>query len=266
MMYKVEDMQTIAPLFEGWHEAMIWACLQGCMGTAYAVKSEETTAPTAAVIVLGGFYFFAGLPNEALIKGVKKTEISDFGILVPQNEAWGAAIYNVYKENVTRRMRYALKKDEHHFDKEKLQAYASALKLPYEMVPMDKTIFETMQADPFAEDLCGAFTNSETFAKHGLGVVVYKEGEIVAGAATYAYYNGGIEIEIDTKRSERQKGLATACGAQLILTCLEKGLYPSWDAHNKTSCHLAEKLGYVFDKAYPVYEVTGLLQEDKIQR
>ena len=35
--------------------------------------------------------------------------------------------------------------------------------------------------------------------------------------------------------------------AALILQCLEEGLYPSWDAQNMISVHLAEKLGYELD-------------------
>ena len=45
------------------------------------------------------------------------------------------------------------------------------------------------------------------------------------------------------------------CGAALILKCLERGLYPSWDAHNKESLALAQKLGYIFDREYLCYIV-----------
>ena len=67
----------------------------------------------------------------------------------------------------------------------------------------------------------------------------------------------GIEIEIDTREDHRRKGLAYACGAKLILECLKRGLYPSWDAQNKWSVALAEKLGYHFDHEYTAYEITG---------
>ena len=55
----------------------------------------------------------------------------------------------------------------------------------------------------------------------------------------------------------RRKGLATVVSAALILDCLEKGKYPNWDAANSTSAKLAEKLGYVFDKAYDTYFVNN---------
>ncbi|BCB37854.1 hypothetical protein BCJMU51_2747 [Bacillus cereus] len=47
--------------------------------------------------------------------------------------------------------------------------------------------------------------------------------------------------------------MATIVSAALILDCLEKEIYPNWDAANTTSAKLAEKLGYVFDKAYDRY-------------
>ena len=78
---------------------------------------------------------------------------------------------------------------------------------------------------------------------------------MVSGASSYSRYKNGIEIEIDTKAEFRQKGLAYACGAKLILECLSRNLYPSWDAQNKISVALAEKLGYHYDHEYTAYEV-----------
>ena len=82
-----------------------------------------------------------------------------------------------------------------------------------------------------------------------------KNGNIVSGASSYSRYREGIEIEVDTVPEERNKGLAAIVCAALILDCLEEGLYPSWDAQNLTSVHLAEKLGYELDHAYTAYEV-----------
>ena len=53
----------------------------------------------------------------------------------------------------------------------------------------------------------------------------------------------------------RRRGLARACAARLILECLDRGLYPAWDAHNKASLALALKLGYHFDKEYEAFEI-----------
>ena len=107
----------------------------------------------------------------------------------------------------------------------------------------------------WANDLVSQFKDYDAYRELGLGVVILREGELVAGASSYSRYRDGIEIEIDTREDYRRKGLAYVCGAKLILECLKRDLYPSWDAQNKWSVALAEKLGYQFDHEYIVYEV-----------
>ena len=113
------------------------------------------------------------------------------------------------------------------------------------------------RANSWANDLISQYKDYNTYKALGLGVVVLKDGELVAGASSYSTYNEGIEIEIDTREDHRRKGLAYACGAKLILECLKRGLYPSWDAQNKSSVALAEKLGYHFSHEYIAYEIVG---------
>ena len=106
-------------------------------------------------------------------------------------------------------------------------------------------------------DLLSQYMGYDIYKFLGLGVVVLKDGELVAGASSYSTYSEGIEIEIDTREGHRRKGLAYACGAKLILECIKKGLYPSWDAQNTWSVALAEKLGYHFSHKYTAYEIMG---------
>ncbi len=87
--------------------------------------------------------------------------------------------------------------------------------------------------------------------------MILKDGKFVSGASSYTRYNEGIEIEVDTIKSERRKHLALVSCSALILRCLEEGLYPSWDAHNMMSVRMAEKLGYEFDHEYFAYEVAN---------
>ena len=75
---------------------------------------------------------------------------------------------------------------------------------------------------------------------------------MAAGASSYTWYRGGIEIEIDTKAEYRRQGLALCCASALLLHCLERGLYPSWDAATPISVALAEKLGYHFEPRVPL--------------
>lgn len=102
-----------------------------------------------------------------------------------------------------------------------------------------------------------SFVTYELYGQLGLGTVILKDNEIVSGASSYTRYEDGIEIEIDTKEEYRRQGFATICGAKLILECLKRNLYPSWDAQNRWSVALAEKLGYHYSHSYTAYEVYG---------
>lgn len=87
-------------------------------------------------------------------------------------------------------------------------------------------IYEACLNDGWSRDLVSAFGSYESFSAHGIGCAVLFGNTIVAGASSYSYYSGGIEIEIDTRTDFRRRGLALVCGARLILECLDRGLYP----------------------------------------
>jgi predicted GNAT family acetyltransferase len=93
------------------------------------------------------------------------------------------------------------------------------------------------------------------YHQYGIGFAILYKNELVSGASSYARYRDGIEIEIDTKEQYRRRGLASVCGAKLILKCLERNLYPSWDAQNRWSVALAQKLGYHYSHVYDAYEI-----------
>ena len=238
------DVQKIAPFFSGWEETLIWSCLQGCMGYAIADDNEN---PTAAQIIVGDFCFFAGTPDICLAAQAAAP------IIVPRNEEWAAMIESVWKNRKKKALRYAIKKDPDVFNTERLNEYASSLGEKYTLRLFDKEIYDYAIRESWSKDLCSQFADYNDYSQSGIGVAVIYQGVPVSGASSYAVYNGGIEIEIDTKPRFRQKGLATACGAGLILECLKRGLYPSWDAHDLRSVALAEKLGYHLDHPYTVY-------------
>ena len=251
-VYEINKKEVITKLFENWQETIIWSCLQGYMGQAYA---EDLINPESAQILVGDFCFLAGKANKELILNVPKERKSNFVIMIPQNKEWEQMIEFTYQENAKRVTRYAIKKEHNIFQKERLQEIVNGLQEPYHLQMIDEKIFKEAKSYPWSIDLCSQFANYEEYKNHGLGAAITKNGELVSGASSYTYYREGIEIEIDTREDERRKGLALVCGAKLLHACLEKGLYPSWDAQNRGSVALAEKLGYHFDKEYPAYEV-----------
>lgn len=267
------ERQRAAKLFGAWPEALIWSCLQGVMGTIYGDSREN---PQSAMAVLGDFCFFAGRPRKELLllgdveQSVLENEntVEDsaieamaedwrraFVIMVPQNKLWADMLEDCYGVKAKKILRYAVKKEAGVFNPLHLQRVVRSLRPDYQLQLIDQTWFSLCKYEEWSRDLVAQFTDYTQFARLGLGVVAVKGGRIVSGASSYARYQGGIEIEIDTHMDYRRKGLAYACGARLILECLRRGLYPSWDAHNPASVALAQKLGYHAGSPYQAYEI-----------
>lgn len=250
------ELPNVETLFEGWDETMIWSCLQGVMGEIYAAEEKmEEEEYKSAVAVLGAFAFFAGEPNRELVGYKPDSYQGDFVIMVPQNPEWEALIEECYPECNKKVERYALKKEPDVFDKEMLQKMIDALPEGYELKALDKAVFDETKKTEWCCDWTAQYSNWATYQKLGLGAVILKDGQLVSGASSYTTYMDGIEIQVDTKEDYRRKGLAEICSAKLILACLERGIYPSWDAQNKGSLALAEKLGYHYSHTYTAYEV-----------
>lgn len=253
-MYQLEkhEMNQIAPLFGGWDETLLWSCLQGYMGNAW---TDEIHNPKSAQIVTGDFCFFTGIPNAELVKNIPADFKPQFMIMVPHDGLWADMIEREYPGRCEKFTRYAIRKEPGVFDTEKLRSYISNLPGEYQIKKIGEEIYREILLNSWSSDLCSQFRTYPEYEKYGLGYAVYHQDELVCGASSYTVYDKGIEIEIDTKREYRRKGLALACAARLILDCMNRGLYPSWDAANKGSVALAEKLGYHFDKEYTAYAI-----------
>lgn len=246
-----DEMAVIAHLFRGWDETMIWSCLQGYMGDAWL---DDPDYPRSAQIIVGDFCFFAGVPHEELALHIPADFSSKTILFIPQHEGWEMLIERLYP-HAERFSRYALQKDRDAFHPETLAGYAASLPAGFTLRAIDEELYHLTALEEWSQDLCSQFPTYDAYKERGMGFAVMRESELVCGASSYTVYKDGIEIEIDTKESYRRQGLALACAARLILACLECGLYPSWDAANIVSLHLAEKLGYRPAGEYAAYEV-----------
>lgn len=245
MIYELKDPSKAEHLFAGLEDTLIRTCLQGMMDGKIYVTDPET--PCAALAHLANFAIFAGEPDRELAAFKPKGLIG----LIPSGERWEALIRECWPY-VTPVTRYAIRKDTK-FDRRKLEAVVSSLPPEYEVKRIDGELYHACLANPQFKDNVGNFASPEEFLRLGRGFAVLKDGKIVSVASSYSVYREGIEIEIDTEKAYRHKGLASAAGAALILSCLDDGLYPSWDAANLISLRLSEKLGYEFSHEYPTY-------------
>lgn len=247
MIFELNEPKKAASLFSDREDmdAGIVACLDNMMGKVIA---DDTEHPKSAMAVIGDFAFLAGAPSLELLLAKPDRWL----IVVPQNKAWEALIENNFL--AYKRIRYAMKKDTR-FDREKLKALEKSLPGGYAFRKIDAELYDVCLKNKEFEDCVSVFGSKERYLELGRGYAVMKEGKIVSAASSYSRYRGGIDIEIDTVRQERRKGLATAVAAKLILACLDEGLYPAWDAANMSSVRLAEKLGYEFSREYVCFEI-----------
>lgn len=257
MMRQAEDLNRAASIFGDWQETILWSCLQGVMGDVFY---SDTPASFSAAAWLGDFCLLGGQADPQMILDIR-TRMEEIGqeflILVPRDESWSDTIEECLGAQAKRIERYAIKKEADVFDIDRLQAAVRGLGDRYELKRIDEDLYHECLKENWSRDLVAQFKDAEMFGRLGIGMVILHNGRLIAGASSYSRYKDGIEIEIDTKPEFRRRGLAYACGAGLILECLSRGLYPSWDAHNRESVALAEKLGYHFDYGYTAYEVTA---------
>lgn len=250
------QLRRAAVLFEGWQETMIWSGLQNIQGRVFADTPEN---PSSAAVVLGDFCFLAGKPDAGLIQftaGLEDYPLS-LCIMVPQDPDWEKQIENSLGQRARKVTRYATEKDGTAFDRSSLKVMAENVPKGYAIRLFDENLYRQAVSADWSLSLAIQFDSYEMFHRLGIGVaaVEQKDGRLAAGASSYSRYEKGIEIEIDTHPDHRLKGLARCCGARLILECLDRGLYPSWDAQNPESLHLAESFGYKPAGTYTAYEL-----------
>lgn len=256
MIYELrsELRKKLIPMFDGMDDTVILSCLQGHMGSAWVDDLEN---PTVAQIKVGIFVFFAGNPNAKMAEDLL-CNLSEYNLVIVNTDEWKKRIEAVHKGSMEKFQRYSFKKNPEHLDKNHIQNLLSSLPEGYDLKKIDATIVKEPSLHALSEDFTAQFDSTEDFINRGVGFAILNGRQVVCGATSFSIYDDGIEIEIATDAQHRRQGLATIAASALILDCLEKGIYPSWDAANKKSIKLAEKLGYVFKESYDTYFIEAI--------
>lgn len=181
------------------------------------------------------------------------------------DDKWNRLIEEIWGTRAEPFTRYAMKKEGDVFDREKLRKFAETVPNGYTTCQIDSELYDQSMREEWSWDACIQFDSKEDFLKRGLGFAAVYEGKLAAQASSYSIYDNGLEITISTHKDHRRKGLAKAAVSTLILACLERGWYPSWDARTLISVALAEQLGYHLERPYRAYSLeTGDETKEKI--
>lgn len=241
----------IRPLFAGFYDSLMFSYFDGVFGTAFC---DDTTAPTAAVICCGDFYFAAGDKSCA---ADMLTFCSDNknAVIVPDSEELAKTLC-AFDGQLKIVKRYHTCPPENGFDTDRLRETVSRVRniVQLKLSMIDKDLYEKALAEQWSESFVCNFKDFADFSAHGFGYVLTDNGRIVSGTSTFSYYDKGVEIEVSTREEYRLKGLAQITAAAFLLECVRRGLTPHWDARNLTSLSIAQKMGFVFRDEYIALE------------
>lgn len=253
------EAKKISTMFLNPHDSCIRSFFEGRNGECY---SDEKFPHEYAIIVFGDFVFLGGEPKD-----ITKDELltllikinNQHVIIIPFSNTWTTFIRDsrLLKEITRYHIDNEYSNDK--FDPILLQSYKDSLPDNYTYKFIDEKLFYEVRKYPQFEDFTANISNYETFEKEALGVVVLDGDKIVAGASSFSFFQGGIELQLDTDEAYRGKGIATAVAATLILECIHRNLYPCWDAANLTSVRICTKLGYHCSGEYVAFEYSDTL-------
>lgn len=240
--------ESVRPLYEGFpglHGAIDTA-IEGVLGEVFV---DDASLPRVARILIGDFHAIAGDPEA---EGAAETLLA-----VPHRNY--VAVADSWHEVVQKTLPEARAYDRFAFrapatwDRERLRALRESLPAEYKLQRVDAKTVAAFRAPN--ETFVDNFASLDEFLKLGVGFAVTKDGEVVAGCASYSISSHSLEFEIETRRDYQRRGLALVTGARMLEHCLDNGLEPCWDAAHEGSARLAEALGFVGRRQYTSYRL-----------
>lgn len=248
------ERAAAAPLFAGWEETPLYSALEGEMGGVWTLDG----AADAALAECADFLFLAaGGPESAalLLAAWRRERAGEYRILTARDPALLSLAARVFGGDASPTRRYAFEKGGERFDRQRLASFAASVPAGVVLRGFDRELYRLALRAEWSRDFCSQFRSEDDFLARGIGVAALCGDELAGGASSYTRYGAGIEIQVETRADMRRRGIALACCARLILDCMDRGLYPSWDAANEASVRLAVRLGYRLRGPYEALEL-----------
>lgn len=226
------------------------AILDGYIGEAYVDDEEH---PSIAILEIPDLRLkLLGGGSKLPVAHQYIEQLPSGSGLIFGSPSWEELVYKYHRGRMVRIPRYAFTSE--NLDLEYLEDLKSLLSEDYRLVQLDLSLTQqlTDEESGFTSDHFLNFESPEDFIERGFGFCVLSGDEVVCLATTWLVCDAGIEIQIDTRKSHRGKGLATVAAAQIMIHSIENNLDPNWDAANEISAGLAKKLGYTPQGRYSI--------------
>lgn len=208
------------------------------MGQAFV---DDLAQPTIYHVVIGPFHYFAGSSDTPQAQAMM-ADFPAYNLLMPSAPGWAKLARQQFGAALQTNTRHSFSSDS--LSADHLNQLLNDGSFQGKVVAIDAAVASQLSATSQLYFDLADFDSAEDFAARGLGFMALVEEQPVGIAYSSLVCSQGIEISIFVDDAYRQQGVATALGANLLLTSLQRGLHPNWDAANPESVKLAEKLGY----------------------
>lgn len=216
---------------------------EGQMGEAYV---DDPANPTAWRISIGPFWYFAGdagSPGGRALLG----ELRAYNMLMPSPPEWSAAAKETFGDKLVTFPRYSFSADA------LSEAQLASILDTSPHRDRVRRVDAGLLARPDNYVQFDDFDSAEDFLARGIGYTLMEDDKLAGAAYSSLVCNRGIEVSLFVDEPYRLRGIATAVSAALLLECVRRGLRPNWDAANRESCKIAERLGYLPAGSYDCF-------------
>ena len=245
-----DKRSVLTPLFANYlpKRILINSILEGHSGIALA---NSKTNPRVAQLTLTGWAILGGDATHPTAQKLVQ-QLSEMWI-IPISEAWRELIFQVHGQHLEQM--HSITFSPESLNLKHLRNLQKQIRFDCHIQRVDISLANQLRNEGFTS--FAGFSSLTDFAERGIGFCATINDRIISYAVSLIQCRERIDIGVETHPDFRNKGIATAVAAKLLVHCIEHGIYPHWSAsyENATSIYLAEKLGYVRDA---VYETLGV--------
>jgi hypothetical protein len=251
---KVDEVlrKKLQPLFAE-HEKVdfgIDSILEGQSGKQISVVVDDVTNPAVALFRYGTFGILGGdaahTNAHALVQSINLP-----CAIQPSPAAWINLLQKNYAEKIKKIERFSFT---HQFiDVGDLNRIIKQHSYTNNLHAIDTATAQAMENEEWHKYHLFNYNSAADFAANGFANGVTIDGVLASVCSAALRCAQGIELNIITLPSFRNKGLAELVAAATVVRAIEQHLIPHWDAANERSARLAIRLGYRPTGSYFTY-------------
>lgn len=235
--------KKLEPIFASHQEVDlgIKSILEGQSGKQIRVVVDDLANPAIALIRYGTFGVLGGNASHSAAGEL----IESIGLpcaMQPSPEPWMNMLQSRYAEKIKSIERFSF--THALVDTGHLTALITLHEHGHALHGIDSATASMMEEHEWHKYHLLNYESPDDFVSYSLATGITIDGELASVCSAALRCSVGIELNIITLPSFRNKGLAAVVAAGTIKKAMASGLIPHWDAANERSARLAERLGY----------------------